>query len=50
MIINYKGKSFSEEEINQRIDSSISIESDINIRTLLINYSNTRLYKTRWLN
>lgn len=43
MIFNYKGESFSEEEINQRIDTSISIESDINIRTLLINLSNTRL-------
>lgn len=43
MIFNYKGKSFSEEEINQRIGNSISIESDINIRILLINLSNTRL-------
>ena len=40
---NYKGRMYSDEEVAKRMKIAISLESDINIRMLLMNLSNTRL-------
>ncbi|MDE7433147.1 MAG: hypothetical protein K2N34_14705 [Lachnospiraceae bacterium] len=41
--INYKGKKYSDEEVSKRIETAISVESDVNTRILLMNLSNIRL-------
>lgn len=43
-IFNFKGKNYTEEEIVQRINAGISMESDKNIRLLLMNLNNTKLF------
>lgn len=44
MLLNYKGKMFSKEEISKRMESAISLEDDTNTRLLLMNLSNTNLH------
>lgn len=43
MITCYKGKKYTDEEIEKRVASAISVESDVNTRMLLTNLSNTKL-------
>lgn len=42
-VFNYKGKDYTEEEIELRITTAISAESDTNTRLLLMNLSKTNL-------